>query len=106
MTHFLLAACGFVLVIVAVGLVRILPAPTEANRMMAAQLFLAALWAILVGGLLWLGLRRWAQFLPEVPEGDIVVVTEAGARASATCGAHWSGRKPSFAVGQWRACRC
>jgi multicomponent Na+:H+ antiporter subunit F len=39
MTHFLLAACGFVLVIVAVGLVRILPGPAEVNRMMAAQLF-------------------------------------------------------------------
>jgi len=39
MTHFLLAACGFVLMVVAVGLVRILPGPTEVNRMMAAQLF-------------------------------------------------------------------
>jgi formate hydrogenlyase subunit 3/multisubunit Na+/H+ antiporter MnhD subunit len=49
--------------------------------------FWAALWPILVGGLLWLGLRRWAQFLPDVPEGDIVVVAEAGARASAILGA-------------------
>jgi formate hydrogenlyase subunit 3/multisubunit Na+/H+ antiporter MnhD subunit/pimeloyl-ACP methyl ester carboxylesterase len=46
-----------------------------------------ALWPILVGGLLWLGLQRWAKFLPDVPEGDIVVVAEAGARASVTCGA-------------------
>jgi hypothetical protein len=38
-------------------------------------------------GLLWLGLSRWAQFLPQVPEGDMVVVAEAGARASAILGA-------------------
>jgi len=39
MSHFLLTASGFVLVIVAVGLVRILHGPTEVDRMMAAQLF-------------------------------------------------------------------
>ena len=39
MTNFLLAACGFVLIVVAVGLVRILSGPTEVNRMMTAQLF-------------------------------------------------------------------
>jgi multicomponent Na+:H+ antiporter subunit F len=39
MPHFLLAASGFVMVIVAVGLIRILRGPTDADRMMAAQLF-------------------------------------------------------------------
>ncbi|HEY1364040.1 MAG TPA: monovalent cation/H+ antiporter complex subunit F [Xanthobacteraceae bacterium] len=38
MTDFLLAAAGFVLAMVAVGLVRILRGPADADRMMAAQL--------------------------------------------------------------------
>jgi multicomponent Na+:H+ antiporter subunit F len=39
MTAFLLAASGFVLLTVAVGLLRILRGPGEADRLMAAQLF-------------------------------------------------------------------
>ena len=46
----------------------------------------AALWPILVGGSLWVGLQRWVQFLPDIPEGDIVVVGEAAARASTAWG--------------------
>jgi multicomponent Na+:H+ antiporter subunit F len=38
MADFLLAASGFVLAMVALGLLRILRGPTEADRMMAAQL--------------------------------------------------------------------
>jgi multicomponent Na+:H+ antiporter subunit F len=38
MTEFLLAASGFVLLMVAVGLARILRGPGDADRMMAAQL--------------------------------------------------------------------
>jgi multicomponent Na+:H+ antiporter subunit F len=38
MTDFLLAATGFVLLMVAVGLARILRGPGDADRMMAAQL--------------------------------------------------------------------
>ena len=38
MTGFLLAAAGFVLLMVALGLVRILRGPGDADRMMAAQL--------------------------------------------------------------------
>lgn len=38
MSGFLLAAAGFVLVTVALGLVRILRGPGDADRMMAAQL--------------------------------------------------------------------
>jgi multicomponent Na+:H+ antiporter subunit F len=38
MADFLLAACGFVLAMVALGLVRILRGPADADRMMAAQL--------------------------------------------------------------------
>lgn len=39
MSDFLLAASGFVLVTVALGLIRILRGPGDADRMMAAQLF-------------------------------------------------------------------
>jgi multicomponent Na+:H+ antiporter subunit F len=39
MTDFLLAAAGFVLLMVTLGLVRILSGPGDAERMMAAQLF-------------------------------------------------------------------
>jgi multicomponent Na+:H+ antiporter subunit F len=38
MADFLLAASGFVLAMVALGLLRILRGPTDADRMMAAQL--------------------------------------------------------------------
>lgn len=38
MTTFLLAAAGFILAMVALGLVRILHGPGDADRMMAAQL--------------------------------------------------------------------
>lgn len=38
MTDFLLAAAGFILFMVAAGLVRILGGPGDADRMMAAQL--------------------------------------------------------------------
>jgi multicomponent Na+:H+ antiporter subunit F len=39
MPEFLLGACGFVLAMVALGLLRILRGPANADRMMAAQLF-------------------------------------------------------------------
>jgi len=39
MAEFLLAASGFVLAMVAVGLVRVLHGPANADRMMATQLF-------------------------------------------------------------------
>lgn len=39
MTEFLLAAAGFVLLMVALGLARVLRGPGDAERMMAAQLF-------------------------------------------------------------------
>jgi multicomponent Na+:H+ antiporter subunit F len=38
MASFLLASCGFVLAMVAVGLIRVLRGPANADRMMAAQL--------------------------------------------------------------------
>jgi multicomponent Na+:H+ antiporter subunit F len=53
MTEFLTAALGFILAVLAVGLVRILRGPGDADRIMAAQLIgsggIAAL--LLLGGL-------------------------------------------------------
>ncbi len=51
MTDFLLAAAGFVLAMVAVGLVRVLRGPGDADRMMAAQLLgSGGIAALLLGG--------------------------------------------------------
>ena len=51
MAEFLLAAAGFVLVMVALGLLRILRGPGEADRMMAAQLLgSGGIAALLLGG--------------------------------------------------------
>jgi formate hydrogenlyase subunit 3/multisubunit Na+/H+ antiporter MnhD subunit len=46
-----------------------------------------ALWPVLVGAALALGLRRWGNRLPHLPEGDIVVTGEAAFRASYVFGA-------------------
>jgi multicomponent Na+:H+ antiporter subunit A len=45
-----------------------------------------ALWPVLIGGLLAVGLRRWEDRLPPVPEGDIVVAGETAMRATVTWG--------------------
>ena len=51
MTDFLLAAAAFVLTMVALGLVRVLRGPGDADRMMAAQLFgSGGIAALLLGG--------------------------------------------------------
>jgi multicomponent Na+:H+ antiporter subunit F len=51
MTDFLLAAAGFVVALVALGLVRVLRGPGDADRMMAAQLLgSGGIAALLLGG--------------------------------------------------------
>ncbi len=51
MAEFLLAAAGFVLAMVALGLVRVLRGPGDADRMMAAQLLgSGGIAALLLGG--------------------------------------------------------
>ncbi len=42
----------------------------------------AALWPVLLGAALAMGLRRWQSQLPRVPEGDVVVVLEQAAHAA------------------------
>ena len=46
-----------------------------------------ALWPVLLGGLLAIGLRRFGHHLPRVPEGDIVVLGAPLARAGIALGA-------------------
>jgi formate hydrogenlyase subunit 3/multisubunit Na+/H+ antiporter MnhD subunit len=60
----------------------------------------AALWPVLIGAALGIGLGRWEHFLPRVPEGDVVVYEERAARGIVAWGAplerleslfrHWS----------------
>ena len=47
----------------------------------------AALWPVLLGGVLAVGLRRFGHHLPRVPEGDIVVLGAPLARAGIALGA-------------------
>jgi formate hydrogenlyase subunit 3/multisubunit Na+/H+ antiporter MnhD subunit len=54
---------------------------------LAPTALLEALWPVLVGAVLALGLRHWRDHLPRVPEGDIVVAGEAAFRASYVVGA-------------------
>jgi multicomponent Na+:H+ antiporter subunit A len=45
-----------------------------------------ALWPVLIGGALAVGLRHWGDRLPRVPEGDIVVAGEMAMRTTVTWG--------------------
>lgn len=45
--------------------------------MEAAKLW-AALWPVLLGGVLALALRRWGALLPAPPEGDVLILAERG----------------------------
>jgi formate hydrogenlyase subunit 3/multisubunit Na+/H+ antiporter MnhD subunit len=46
----------------------------------------AALWPVLIGGVLAFGLWLWEDRLPRVPAGDVVVLGEAATRATVTWG--------------------
>ncbi len=46
----------------------------------------AALWPVLLGGALAALLRRWGDRLPQVPEGDIVVIAQRAARPAPAWG--------------------
>jgi formate hydrogenlyase subunit 3/multisubunit Na+/H+ antiporter MnhD subunit len=46
----------------------------------------AALWPVLAGGVLAVGLWRWGDRLPRVPQGDVVVAGEAAMRGIAAWG--------------------
>jgi len=46
-----------------------------------------ALWPVLIGALMWFELRRWRQFLPRIPEGDVLAVDKIAACAARNLGA-------------------
>ena len=53
---------------------------------LAPETLWAALWPVLIGGMLAVGLWRKGHRLPRVPEGDVVVVGEAAIRATVPWG--------------------
>jgi formate hydrogenlyase subunit 3/multisubunit Na+/H+ antiporter MnhD subunit len=55
-------------------------------RALAPGALWAALWPVLIGGVLAVGLCGWGHHLPRVPEGDVVVVAEAAVRATGPAG--------------------
>jgi multicomponent Na+:H+ antiporter subunit A len=56
------------------------------SQALALATLWAALWPVLIGGVLALVLWLWEDRLPRVPAGDIVVVGEAATRATVTWG--------------------
>ena len=46
----------------------------------------AALWPVLLGGMLGIGLWRWGYLLPQVPEGDLLVAEKSTARIARILG--------------------
>ena len=61
----------------------------ERERILAAlapAVLWAAAWPVLAGGVLAVGLWRWGNRLPRVPEGDVVVAGEAAMRSTAAWG--------------------
>ena len=53
---------------------------------LAPRVLGAASWPVLAGGILAIGLWRWGDRLPRVPEGDVVVAGEAAMRGIAAWG--------------------
>jgi len=53
----------------------------SAFQVLAPGLFWSALWPVMIGGALAVGLWQWTDRLPRLPAGDIVVAGEAAARS-------------------------
>ena len=45
-----------------------------------------ALWPVLLGAVLAIGLWRWSRWLPRIPEGDVVVALDGGVRVAVAWG--------------------
>lgn len=45
-----------------------------------------ALWPVLLGAVLAIGLWRWSRWLPRIPEGDVVVALDGGMQVAVACG--------------------
>jgi formate hydrogenlyase subunit 3/multisubunit Na+/H+ antiporter MnhD subunit len=77
--------------------------PTAGIGSLAEALSLAAMWSalwpVLIGLLLAIGLSRWERWLPRVPEGDVVVLAERAGRAALACGSPLERAESAFR--QW-----
>ena len=71
---------AFAAVAVPWALYRVTESGTLLEALAPATLW-AALWPVLIGGVLAVGLWRWGHHAPRVPEGDVVVVGETAIRA-------------------------
>jgi formate hydrogenlyase subunit 3/multisubunit Na+/H+ antiporter MnhD subunit len=60
-----------------------------------------ALWPVLLGAVLAIGLWRWSRWLPRIPEGDVVVALDGGVRVAAVLGKTLE--RMDSAVRQWPA---
>ena len=67
---------------------------------LAPKVLWSALWPIAIGVLLATALIRWGRHLPTLPEGDVVVVLDAAARAGATPVSAIGGRLDML-LGRW-----
>jgi formate hydrogenlyase subunit 3/multisubunit Na+/H+ antiporter MnhD subunit len=77
------------LAFVAVAVPWILYPTAESGSLLAAlapATLWGALWPVLIGGVLAVGLWCWGDRLPRVPEGDILVAGETAVRATVTWG--------------------
>lgn len=71
---------------------------TLADALAPAALW-AALWPVLLGAVLFVGLRRFGRRLPRVPEGDFVVLAERAARSGPRLGDDME--RAEMALRQW-----
>jgi len=55
------------------------------DEVLQPKLLWAALWPVLIGAGLALALWRWGRYLPQIPEGDIVVVGQPALRIVVRC---------------------
>jgi multicomponent Na+:H+ antiporter subunit A len=78
-----------VLALAAVAVPWILYPTAESGSLLAAVApgtLWAALWPVVIGGVLVVGLWRWGEHLPRVPQGDVVMIGEAAIRSTVPWG--------------------
>jgi multicomponent Na+:H+ antiporter subunit A len=62
-------------------------ASTSLYEAFAPKELWAALWPVMIGGLLTIGLRRWGHLLPRIPAGDVLVLGGEAMRTARGVGA-------------------
>ncbi|MGA8963384.1 MAG: proton-conducting transporter membrane subunit [Pseudolabrys sp.] len=69
-------------------------------KALTAKELWAALWPVLIGGILAIGLWRWGYLLPRVPEGDLLVAEKSATRAARTLAAF--AERTEWHLRQWQ----